>query len=168
MITNWVIALSNFTYTLFFIITVIYIIKQFKEYKLYREISVLQDIYDYIIRTKEDRKKIFENENLIREYISKNKSLSDIEEQDLRDSIHEVANTYHYAGFLIKKNLIGKDLKSAFFEEGGETFIRVYNLIYPLIEKERKKPFKNTYKQYMDFLYEEYKKLGKLKKSEEN
>jgi len=155
MITDWItalatclIAFATTIYTIFFIITLIYVKKQFEEYKLYRNISVLQNIYDYVIKTKEERKKIFEEEEMIKGFINEGKALSDIYDEKIRDAIHNVANVYHYAGFLIKTNLLGEDFKNAFFEEGGETFFRIYTLIYPLIEEERKKPFKKSYKQY--------------------
>jgi hypothetical protein len=76
-------------------------------------------------------------------------------EHNVREAIHEVANCYHYIGFLMKVGLLTN--KSAFFEEGGDTFQRIYEIIEPVITQERVMMSRETYKRNLEYLLEEMK-----------
>lgn len=161
-IATWTIAVSTTVYTFAFIVTVFYIIKQLKESKLLREAAVLKEAYDYIIRTHKFRKIIYSNKNEIRAIQNAN----DLEKivPEVSEAIHEVANCYHYIGFLMTCEMLTN--KSAIFEEGGDTFLRIYEIIKPVIEQQRATMGKETHKQYLEYLVEEINKYksGKERK----
>ena len=150
-IATRLIAVSTTIYTFAFIVTIFYIAKQLKESKLLREAAVLREAYDYIIRTHKFREIIYSNKNEIKAI----QNVKDLEEitPEISEAIHEVANCYHYIGFLMKYGLLTN--KSAIFEEGGDTFLDIYKIIKPEIEQQRAKMGKETYKQYLEYLVEE-------------
>jgi|Deesub1362B_J571_1020462.scaffolds.fasta_scaffold02688_12 hypothetical protein len=123
-IATWIIAIATASYTIAFIITVFYIKGQLKENKLLREATVLKEAYDYIIRTHKFRLILYKNA----EKLKKLNQLDELEKIDdeLSEAIHEVANCYHYIGFLMKHGMITN--KKALFEEGGDTFLRIYEI----------------------------------------
>ena len=159
-VATWIIAISTGIYTIAFIVTVFYIAKQLKENKLLRESTVLKEAYDYIIRTHKYRKIIYDNERDIRA-VRNTKSL-DALSPEVKEAIHEVTNCYHYIGFLMKYGLLTN--KQGFFEEGGDTFLRIYEIIKPVIKQERIKMSRETYKQYLEYLAEEMSKYKRKEK----
>lgn len=162
-IATWIIAISTTGYTIIVLITAIFIARQLKENKLLRKATVLKEAYDYIIRTHESRKIVYNNENEI-------KSVQTIEDLQnfkknrpkVNDALHEVANCYHYIGFLMKSGLLTD--KEEFFEEGGNTFLRVYDIIYPVILQEQQITGE-THKQYLKYLIKEMNEYKNLKPS---
>ena len=156
-IATCIIATSTGVYTIAFIVTVFYIAKQLKENKLLREATVLKEAYDYIIRTHKFRKIIYAKEKDIKA-IKNVDDLKNLEKTlpEVREAIHEAANCYHYIGFLMKYGLLTN--KSAIFEEGGDTFLRIHEIIRPAIKQERIRMDKETYKQYLEYLVEEISK----------
>ena len=153
-IATWIIAVSTIVYTFAVIVTIFYIAKQLKENKLLREAAVLKEAYDYIIRTHKFRKIIYSNENEIKAIQNAN----DLEKivSEVSEAIHEVANCYHYIGFLMMCGMLTN--KSAIFEEGGDTFLRIYEIIKPAIEQQRATRGKETHKQYLEYLVKEINK----------
>jgi hypothetical protein len=62
------------------------------------------------------------------------------------DALREVANCYHYIGFLIHIGLL--TAKEQIFEEGGHTIYGVWSIVRPILEIERLEPERGNYKQY--------------------
>ena len=54
--------------------------------------------------------------------------------------------------------------KQGFFEEGGDTFLHIYEIIKPVIKQERVKMSRETYKQYLEYLAEEMSKYKRKEK----
>ncbi len=157
VIATSLIAFLTLIYVGTVIFSVCYVKRQLSESRLLREATVLKDAYDYVIRTHEFRRTLYGNESQIRAV----QSAEDLEEMERHQpevyaAIHEVANCYHYIGFLMKYGLITN--KHAIFEEGGETIRRVFEIIRPAIEQERARISKETYKQYLEYLVEEIDK----------
>jgi hypothetical protein len=148
---TWIVAISTALYAITVLITVFYVKGQLKENRLLREANVLKDAYDYVIRTHQSRKIVYANETRIKTV----NSVEDLQRLggDVRQAIHEVANCYHYIGFLMKSGLLTN--KSAFFEEGGDTFDRTYQIIKSAITQERRSMPRETYKQYLEYLLKE-------------
>ncbi|HEX9911624.1 MAG TPA: hypothetical protein VGB01_00075 [candidate division Zixibacteria bacterium] len=159
---NWIIAISTTTYALVVIFTIFYIAKQLRESKLLREASVLKEVYDYVIRTHNCRKIIYHHKDTIMK-VKSQKDLENLEinYHEITDAIHEVANCYHYIGFLINYGLLSN--KSAIFEEGGDTILHVYDIIKPVIEQDRKRMSTEKYKQYLEYLVKEINAYKKCK-----
>lgn len=128
-IATWIIAIFTALYAITVLITVFYIANQLKENRLLREANVLKEVYDYVIRTHQFRKTVYANEGKIKT-VKEPQDLDKLE-HNVSEAIHEVANCYHYIGFLMKSGLLTN--KSAFFEEGGDTFSRIYEIIKPVI-----------------------------------
>ena len=77
--------------------------------------------------------------------------------REVLGAIHDVANCYHYIGFLIHSELLLK--KKEFFDEGGETMLRVWKLVRTVIEAERERTKRSTYKQYFEQIANEFEAL---------
>ena len=75
-------------------------------------------------------------------------------------AIHEVANCYHYIGFLIKSDLLTN--KRAIYQEGGDTILGIHRIIKGVIARDREFAQKNTYKQYLDFIVEDIEKFKQM------
>jgi hypothetical protein len=158
-IATWIIAISTSVYTIFVIVTAYYIADQLKENQLLRQATVLKEAYDYVIRTHKFRKIVYNNKNEIKK-VQTIEDLQNFENNrpEVNEAMHEVANCYHYIGFLMKSGLLTN--KVEFFEEGGNTFLRVYEIISPVIQQERART-DETYKQYLEYLKEEMEKITK-------
>ncbi|MDH4223014.1 MAG: hypothetical protein OEV55_05670 [candidate division Zixibacteria bacterium] len=153
-VATWIIAIFTAIYAIVIIITMVYISKQLRESKFLREATVLKQAYDYVIRTHNHRKLIFSNRDKIAE-IKEENDLRNLESSypEIYKAIHSVANCYHYLGFLMKFRLLTK--KSAIFEEGGETILSIYEIIYSVIKLEGDMTGRENYKRYFKYLVEE-------------
>ena len=154
-IATLAVAMTILTGTLFALF--FFLKKQIHEYRLHRDLALLQKMHDRITASRNDQELIYNQAQTIQTYITDEKSLSDIVNEDLRNAIYNIADIYQFIGFTIKQNLLSDTMKKAFFAEEGENFGRLYRLIAPLLQNERAKPYRRNYKYYFDYLYTEYK-----------
>jgi len=138
--------------------------KTLVETRLLREGTILKQAYDYIRETHNSRVVIYENERTIKGV----NSLDELKglKKEISDAVHAVAHCYHYIGFLTKYGLLSN--KSAIFEETGDTFLHLYNVIRPVIQQERERMHKPTYKQYLEYLKREIDQYKNRKRKERN
>lgn len=157
---TWIIAISTTVYAIIVIATLFYIANQVKQNKLQREATALKDVYDYLKQTHKYRKKIYADKEKIKA-IQNQEALKQLERThpEVTEAIHEVANCYHYIGFLMRYGLLTN--KPAIFEEGGDTILHIVEIIKPVIKQEREKMDKETYKQYLEYLVNEIRNYKK-------
>ena len=160
-IANWITALATAVYALVVCYTVYFVRKQLKENKLLREATVIKDVYDYIKKTSYDRSVIYKNEDKILR-VRSDRDLKKFKKKSpkIYTAIHEVANCYHYIGFLIKSDLLTN--KRAIYQEGGDTILGIHRIIKGVIARDREFAQKNTYKQYLDFIVEDIEKFKQM------
>ena len=159
LVATWISAIATAAYLAAIIFSLIFIYKQVREAARLSEVTLLKEVYDYIVDSHKARGIIYDTVNYSRiKRINTVKQLQSFELNypDTAEAIHKVANCYHYIGFLMKNRLLKN--KKAFFDEGGHTFYQIYERIIPIIELDRQKTGKMKYKQYLGYLYEEYKK----------
>lgn len=133
--------------------------KQYERTALAQEKAVqaqlFKQVYDYIIATEKDRKLVFHRAESLRG-VKTSAGWRGIETRgkdgDLIDAVHNVANCYHYIGFLKAANLL-TDM-DAFLDEAGHTIRRVYEILAPIIGYQRELRNSPEYKKYFDQLYQ--------------
>lgn len=132
-----------------------------QETKRLAQAEVLKQAYDYIIRTYESRELLHRTRNII-ETVKNMQDLGILERKrpDIKEAIYEVANCYHFIGFLIKSELLSEKSAQDVYEEGSDTILDMYKIISPIIDIKKETPDK-LYKQYFRYLVEEIEKWRK-------
>ena len=155
---TWITAVATAIYSLTVLFTVIYVVRQWKETRLLREAAVIKDVYDYIIRTHADRQLIYENQEAIRSIATIEQfSAFGVQHPDVANAIHEVANCYHYLGFLMKNKLLTS--RDAVLEEGGRTVLSIHGIIGHIIKLQQRQSLATQgYKQGFVYLANEVRK----------
>jgi hypothetical protein len=120
--------------------------------------AVLKQAYDYVIETYPSRKRVFEDAPLIRA-VTTCGELRDfkVAHPETDRAIHDVANCFHYVGFLMEHGLFSDD--RPFLLEGGHTVLRAYEILWPYILLERQDAGAPRYKQYFHRLAERARAL---------
>jgi len=150
-IADWVAAVAACVNTLAFLASIVYVIRQWKESRLIRDATVIEHVYDYIMRTRKDRQVIYNHETALRA-IRTEKDLTDFEatHAEVMESVHQVANCYHYLGFLLKEGLLSA--QQAVLAECGHTASRMHGIIGEVLALQRVQIGRFEYKQYFNFL----------------
>lgn len=163
---SWVTAIATAFYAAVVLVTAVYLCRQWRETRRMREATVLKDAYEYIIKTHEARKIVKEHEDLIRGIDSQEKLLviTNGEPKGVDEAIQDVANCYHYVGFLMKYKLL-TDTK-AISEEGGQTLIHMHGILCNVIRLRREK--NPGYKQYFDYLVNQVQDYMSKRKRDAN
>lgn len=120
---------------------------QHREARLAREAAVIKDLYDYVIRTHDDRNVIFQN----RETILGIRSVPDLvdfqrDHPQVSKAIHAATNCYHYLGFHIDCGLITNPIP--IYEEAAHTILSIADITMRYTDLEREKTGKKKYKQH--------------------
>lgn len=113
--------------------------------------AILKQAYDYVIQTHGSRRVVYRNADRIRAVttIAALETLRQAE-PELDRAIHDVANCFHYIGFLMDQKLFSD--QQALIDEAGHTILRMYNLLWTYILLERQDSGAASYKQYFESL----------------
>lgn len=145
-------AVSSTIYTVGFVASMGFLLRQVRETRLARETEVLMKLYDRLIAIREKRMLVFDSSKRLAAVA--NLVAWDAIRRDqpvLAEAVNSVSMEYHLAGLMLRQGLLKEPVRAAFLKDIGEVFLQLYAILLPVVQLERERSG-ITYRTQLDYL----------------